>query len=94
MQKTQTGTPPFKKRFALLYRSRRCARNQGEQKNGQLLFAVATPSVKMGHRSIRRRSGVPKFKMIFPLTMAKAHAEAIPNRFTACVYQNIFSQVA
>jgi hypothetical protein len=48
----------------------------------------------MGHRSVRRRSGVPKFKMILPLNMAKAHAEAIPNRFTACVYQNIFSQVA
>ena len=52
------------------------------------------PPVKMGHRNVRRCSGVPKFKMIFPLNMAKAHAEAIPNRFTVCVYQNIFSQVA
>ena len=26
----------------------------------------APPPVKKGHRSVRRRSGVPKFKMIFP----------------------------
>ena len=50
--------------------------------------------VLLKSRSVCGRSGVPKFKMILPLNMAKAHAEAIPNRFTACVYQNIFSQVA
>ena len=46
------------------------------------------------------KSGSPQaarfcsIQMIFPLNMAKAHAEAITNRFMACVYQNIFSQVA
>ena len=35
----------------------------------QLPFSVMTPPVKMEHRSVRRRSGVPKFKIIFPLNM-------------------------
>ncbi len=35
----------------------------------QLPFFVTTPPVKMEHRSVRRRSGVPKYKIIFPLNM-------------------------
>ena len=35
----------------------------------QLPFPVTTPPVKMEHRSVRRRSGVPKYKIIFPLNM-------------------------
>ena len=48
----------------------------------QLPFFVTTPPVKMEHRSVRRRSGVPKYKIIFPLNMRKANAERIPNRPT------------
>ena len=35
-------------------------------------FSFTTPSVKMGYRNARRRSDIPKFKIIFPLKMAKA----------------------
>ena len=48
----------------------------------QLPFSVTTPPVKMEHRSVRRRSGVPKFKIIFPLNMVRAPAETISNRPT------------
>ena len=41
-----------------------------------LLFAFTTPFVKMAHRSVRRRSGVPKYKIIFPLTMRRAKRSA------------------
>ena len=41
-------------------------------------FVSTTPPVKMEYRSVRRRSGIPKLKIIFPLKMAKAHAAAIP----------------
>ena len=33
-------------------------------------FSSTTPSVKMGYRNARRRSDIPKFKIIFPLKMA------------------------
>ena len=42
----------------------------------QLPFSVMTPPVKMEHRSVRRRSGVPKYKIIFPLNMRKATRSA------------------
>jgi len=48
----------------------------------QLPFSVTTPPVKMEHRSVRRRSGVPKYKIIFPLNMVRAPAETILNRPT------------
>ena len=35
-------------------------------------FSSTTPSVKMGYRNARRRSDIPKFKIIFPLKMARA----------------------
>ena len=31
----------------------------------QMLFAATTPPVKMGYRNARRRSDIPKFKIIF-----------------------------
>ena len=43
-------------------------------------FSSTTPPVKMGYRNARRRSDIPKFKIIFPLNMARAQAEAISNR--------------
>ena len=41
-----------------------------------------TPPVKMQCRSVRRRSGIALLKIIFPLSMRKAHAERISNRFS------------
>ena len=35
---------------------------------------------KKGYRSVRRRSGIPKLKIILPLNMRKANAARIPNR--------------
>ena len=45
-----------------------------------LPFPATTPPVKMGYRNARRRFCTPKFKIILPLNMARAQAEAIPNR--------------
>ena len=39
-------------------------------------FSSTTPSVKMGYRNARRRSDIPKFKIILPLTMPKAQRRA------------------
>ena len=38
----------------------------------QMSSPSTTPPVKMGYRNARRRSDIPKFKIIFPLKMAKA----------------------
>ena len=43
----------------------------------QMPFYSTTPPVKMEYRSVRRRSGIPKLIIIFPLKMARAQAEAI-----------------
>ena len=48
----------------------------------QLPFPSTTPPVKMQCRSVRRRSGIALLKIIFPLNMARAQAEAIQNRPT------------
>ena len=37
-----------------------------------LPFTATTPPVKMGYRNARRRFCTPKFKIIFPLKMARA----------------------
>ena len=39
-------------------------------------FSSTTPSVKMGYRNARRRSDIPKFKIILPLRMPKATRRA------------------
>ena len=44
---------------------------------GQRARPGDTPSVKIEYRSVRRRSGIPKLIIIFPLKMARAQAEAI-----------------
>ena len=36
----------------------------------QMPFVVTTPPVKMGFRNARRRSAIPKIKIILPLNMA------------------------
>ena len=48
----------------------------------QMPFPFTTPPVKMEQRNARRRSVAPKFKIILPLMMAKAHAAAIFNQKT------------
>ena len=48
----------------------------------QMPFSSTTPPVKMQCRSVRRRSGIALLKIIFPLNMARAQAEAIQNRPT------------
>ena len=48
----------------------------------QMSFSSTTPPVKMQCRSVRRRSGIALLKIIFPLNMARAQAEAIQNRPT------------
>ena len=42
----------------------------------QMPFSSTTPPVKMGYRNARRRSDIPKFKIILPLTMPKAQRRA------------------
>ena len=42
----------------------------------QMSSPSTTPPVKMGYRNARRRSDIPKFKIIFPLTMPKAQRRA------------------
>ena len=41
-------------------------------------FSSTTPSVKMGYRNARRRSDIPKFKIIFPLKMARVQRRRLP----------------
>ena len=42
----------------------------------QMLSPSTTPLMKMGYRNARRRSDIPKFKIILPLTMPKAQRRA------------------
>ena len=42
----------------------------------QMSSPSTTPPMKMGYRNARRRSDIPKFKIIFPLTMPKAQRRA------------------
>ena len=42
----------------------------------QMSSPSTTPPVKMGYRNARRRSDIPKFKIILPLTMPKAQRRA------------------
>ena len=39
-------------------------------------FSSTTPPVKMGYRNARRRSDIPKFKIILPLMMPRAQRRA------------------
>ena len=48
-----------------------------QETSADLLFISTTSLVKMEYRSVRRRSGIPKLIIIFPLKMARAQAEAI-----------------
>ena len=47
-----------------------------QETGAALPFAFNSPFVKMAHRSVCRRSGVPKYKIIFPLTMRRAKRSA------------------
>ena len=42
----------------------------------QMSSPSTTPPMKMGYRNTRRRSDIPKFKIILPLTMPKAQRRA------------------
>ena len=42
----------------------------------QMPFPSTTPPVKMGYRNARRRSDIPKFKIILPLVMPRAQRRA------------------
>ena len=42
----------------------------------QMSSPSTTPPMKMGYRNARRRSDIPKFKIILPLTMPKAQRRA------------------
>ena len=42
----------------------------------QMPSPVTTPPVKMGYRNARRRSDIPKFKIILPLMMPRAQRRA------------------
>ena len=61
-------------RFSLLKAGRRfsCSAALSQKVALQMLFFSTTPPVKMGYRNARRRSDIPKFKIIFPLNMARA----------------------
>ena len=49
---------------------------KAEQQALQMPFPVTTSPVKMEYRSVRRRSGIPKFKILFPLNMPRAKRRA------------------
>ena len=42
----------------------------------QMPSPATTPPVKMGYRNARRRSDIPKFKIILPLMMPRAQRRA------------------
>ena len=42
----------------------------------QMSSPSTTPPMKMGYRNARRRSDIPKFKIILPLTMPRAQRRA------------------
>ena len=64
--------------FSPLKGSRKLSRSAALSQKAalQLPFPVTTLPVKMEQRSVRRRSAVPKFKIIFPLIMRIATRSA------------------
>ena len=67
-------------RFSLLKagRSFSCSAALSQKAALQMLFFSTTPPVKMGYRNARRRSDIPKFKIILPLNMARVQRRRPP----------------